>query len=61
MSRLVKSLRDAAERPDSWDLPGLLNDAADQIEFLAEKVRQQQGEDSGGVREDGKPISLPPA
>lgn len=31
---LMKSLQNAATYPDSWDVPGLLNDAADSIGAL---------------------------
>ena len=29
------ALRDAAKHPESWDLPGLLNDAADNLDETA--------------------------
>jgi hypothetical protein len=29
---LQQKLRDAAEHPDNWDMPGLLNDAAAQLD-----------------------------
>ena len=37
---MVHSLRWAAEQPDSWDVPGLLNDAADRIDTLDTFLRR---------------------
>jgi hypothetical protein len=31
---IVDSLRKAARRPETWDVPGLLGDAADRIEKI---------------------------
>ena len=39
-NQLVKSLFDAARSPDSWDVPGLLNDAADRIGEQDERITE---------------------
>jgi len=36
--KFTDALRGAAKSPDSWDVPGLLNDAADSIDHLRRYV-----------------------
>ena len=40
---LPQNLRDAAERPEQWDIPGLLRDAAERIEWLETSNREIAG------------------
>lgn len=49
--QLVDSLRHAAKRPESWDVPGLLQDAADRIKILADELNRRQ---QGANRREGR-------